>query len=889
MGKNEGLITIVVVAIVFALTVAPVKAQEGPVSYGGIEFPLGNKSFADKLMDFNPGSGTGEKDGSAVVGPPDGGKATGPSVIGAKGDVTLGKGGSITLKFTDNYLIDVEGLDLYVFEYGQDVEPFKVEISKDGSGWIDLGTVRGQPTGLDIQGKVAPGDRFSYVRITDANPYAPRDPKTIGTKAYAGADIDAVGAIGAEEKHDSDGDGILDDDDNCSDTSAGTEVDEYGCPVTTTVGADSDAGAVVGPKTTSGSSDFSGKWSTTNFGGMTLIQNGNSVSGSYSHDNGKISGTVTGNILKGTWSEAPSYSPSDDAGDMEFTLAQDGNSWTGRWRYGSSGDWYPDWTGTRIGGTTPSPVTTTVGADSDGDGIPDDDDTCPNTSAGTEVDEYGCPVTTTALAGVCASAKPSITSGSVFKQAEFTIGGTEPQTIKITSSAENFAINKESGGSVYQMIDGKSWGNLILEPGSYILSCNGGGAMGLMSASVCLAYTTDGTVPPGTPPTPPSGPGRDDKPPRIDTKPSLPVGPVERVFIHPVDDLTATQLHMKLGKKKRFAAWGEDAAGNKAKNVTVRQWDVRNPAFGKISKEGLFTAGPQEGRQKILATVRNEEGDDVTGAFPIDVSALAPITFEGRLRVYDHNGKQLYPGGVDVELSAKSYKTRADWDNGGFHDDRAYVKEFMFKTKTNPSGKFKYVVPSEVNDCFLASWYWEIDPPYTAPRGYDWVPIRRPDDQPDSNEAVYNDPVDPGENGRRIYIAPQGFKCFQWWLEEVPLTFLPFSIEGKVTHHGKPVNKAKVELLHQGKAVGSNLSDVDGDYLIHVSKQGKGSYRLTAKYQPPPPPIKDQPPPPEKIATVHTWLYINKDIWVEFPLPTIEKTIDIKLISWAEKIGYTGP
>ena len=68
-------------------------------------------------MDFNPGSGTGESDGSAVIGPPDGGKDTGPSVIGAKGDVTLGKGGSITLKFTDNYLIDVEGLDLYVFEY----------------------------------------------------------------------------------------------------------------------------------------------------------------------------------------------------------------------------------------------------------------------------------------------------------------------------------------------------------------------------------------------------------------------------------------------------------------------------------------------------------------------------------------------------------------------------------------------------------------------------------------------------------------------------------------------------------------------------------------------------------------------------------------------------
>jgi len=200
-------------------------------TYDGVEFPLGDKSFADQVVGFNPGSGTGEVDGSAAIGPPDG--DTGPSVIGAKGDVTLGRGGSITLKFSDNYLIDVEGLDLYVFEYGPAVEAFKVEISKDGSVWIDLGTVSGQPTGLDIHGKVAPNDRFSYVRITDANPYAPRDPSIIGTEAYEGADIESVGAIGTEERPDSDGDGVADDEDRCSGTPLGMGVDEYGCPVGT--------------------------------------------------------------------------------------------------------------------------------------------------------------------------------------------------------------------------------------------------------------------------------------------------------------------------------------------------------------------------------------------------------------------------------------------------------------------------------------------------------------------------------------------------------------------------------------------------------------------------------------------------------------------------------
>ncbi|MFH1905834.1 MAG: hypothetical protein ABIL11_00355 [Chloroflexota bacterium] len=230
--KKKILFAIAIVSLMLSMVpinMAPVQAQGGPVTYDGVEFPLGDKSFADSVVDFNPGSGTGESNGSAAIGPPDG--DTGPSVIGAKGDVTLGRGGSITLKFSDNYLIDVEGLDLYVFEYGPDVEPFKVEISKDGSVWIDLGTVSGQPTGLDIHGKVDPDDRFSYVRITDANPYAPRDPTIIGTEAYEGADIDAVGAIGAEERPDSDGDGVADDEDWCSDTPLGMEVDEYGCPV----------------------------------------------------------------------------------------------------------------------------------------------------------------------------------------------------------------------------------------------------------------------------------------------------------------------------------------------------------------------------------------------------------------------------------------------------------------------------------------------------------------------------------------------------------------------------------------------------------------------------------------------------------------------------------
>jgi len=67
--------------------------------------------------------------------------------------------------------------------------------------------------------------------------------------------------------------------------------------------------------------------------------------------------------LRGTWLEAPSYSPPDDGGDFEFTISSDCSSFTGNWRYGSTGDWEKDhpnsgWTGDRVSSsiTTPTPV-----------------------------------------------------------------------------------------------------------------------------------------------------------------------------------------------------------------------------------------------------------------------------------------------------------------------------------------------------------------------------------------------------------------------------------------------------------------------------------------------------------------------------------------------------
>lgn len=85
---------------------------------------------------------------------------------------------------------------------------------------------------------------------------------------------------------------------------------------------------------------WTGVWETT-YGDMQLSQSDGSVTGTYEVDQGSIEGTVQGNKLIGTWSEG------EDAGEFEFTLSPDGNSFIGRWRDDSSGDW-TEWTGTRV-------------------------------------------------------------------------------------------------------------------------------------------------------------------------------------------------------------------------------------------------------------------------------------------------------------------------------------------------------------------------------------------------------------------------------------------------------------------------------------------------------------------------------------------------------------
>jgi len=84
----------------------------------------------------------------------------------------------------------------------------------------------------------------------------------------------------------------------------------------------------------------------TDRGFMDLEQTGNSVTGIYSGNmpHQGIQAIASDKKLIGNWSS----SPGKDDGTFEFTMADDCKSFSGKWRYGSEGDWSGNWNGTRV-------------------------------------------------------------------------------------------------------------------------------------------------------------------------------------------------------------------------------------------------------------------------------------------------------------------------------------------------------------------------------------------------------------------------------------------------------------------------------------------------------------------------------------------------------------
>jgi outer membrane protein OmpA-like peptidoglycan-associated protein len=155
-------------------------------------FPMGAVSFADSVIDYDPGSLGKHADDEpplkyqnyqASVGTPD------YDAVRDTGSVSLGMGGYIVLKFCDNLLIDGYGPDLYISLSDSASEEVHVLISQDGRIFQSVGTVSKYYPVINIAPYTEPGTRYAYVKL--------RDNPDQGDKQSlkSGADIDAVGAI----------------------------------------------------------------------------------------------------------------------------------------------------------------------------------------------------------------------------------------------------------------------------------------------------------------------------------------------------------------------------------------------------------------------------------------------------------------------------------------------------------------------------------------------------------------------------------------------------------------------------------------------------------------------------------------------------------------------
>jgi OOP family OmpA-OmpF porin len=157
--------------------------------HGGFMYlPLGDLSFADEVVDFKRG------DPDAITEACDSTQAIGlPDFAGvAEHFTSLGCGGSLTLRFIDNALVNVPGPDLFVFEVGKFIETTQLYVSKDGQEWINAGAISGGVTAVDMGDSVKEGEVFHYVKLVDL--------KTDCKGSWPGADIDAVAAIGSGQQ-----------------------------------------------------------------------------------------------------------------------------------------------------------------------------------------------------------------------------------------------------------------------------------------------------------------------------------------------------------------------------------------------------------------------------------------------------------------------------------------------------------------------------------------------------------------------------------------------------------------------------------------------------------------------------------------------------------------
>ena len=209
------------------LLASPISAQEAKTYTDGqgrkVHFPLGEISFADALVSFEMGNpapkNTAARRTEEILGEPN------------DSSLSLGCSGTVVVRFDDNSLVNIDGPDLYVFEIGPMVEATNLAISTNGTDWVDIGPITGSTAAIDIEPVVPERSApFQYVRLIDRN---------IDCRAgnYSGADIDAVGAIGAAVRITLNGNVLFDFDSAELREEAVAELDRVAATIETYVGA----------------------------------------------------------------------------------------------------------------------------------------------------------------------------------------------------------------------------------------------------------------------------------------------------------------------------------------------------------------------------------------------------------------------------------------------------------------------------------------------------------------------------------------------------------------------------------------------------------------------------------------------------------------------------
>lgn len=163
---------------------APVDVDLG----GGdkVSLEAGSAAYVDEVVDINSGTAAPPdgKDPKGAIGAPD-------YQSGAEKTYhSLYRNGGAAWKFSDNVLVDGEGVDLLVWDaYPMSAEKCKIAISPSSEGgWIELGEfTAARPIAIDIGPKVEAGAVFRFVRIMDA--------AADEGDQWATIDIDAIAAV----------------------------------------------------------------------------------------------------------------------------------------------------------------------------------------------------------------------------------------------------------------------------------------------------------------------------------------------------------------------------------------------------------------------------------------------------------------------------------------------------------------------------------------------------------------------------------------------------------------------------------------------------------------------------------------------------------------------